>query len=222
MPAGGGAILFVHGLWMHGLVFAAHRRRLRRMGRDSLAFSYRSLRGSLDGAADGLAARIATLGGRPLHLVGHSLGGCIVLQMLARHRPDGIGRVVLLGSPCCGSQAAGAVLRLPVLRHALGRVLPQWLAQPQPAVPACHEIGVIAGNRPIGLGRVVSGMEEPNDGLVAVAETRWPGARDHIVLAVAHMQMLWSRACLTQTLHFLDTGRFLHGTGHAHGNRSAP
>jgi hypothetical protein len=25
------------------------------------------------------------------------------------------------------------------------------------------------------------------------------------------MQMLWSRACLIQTLHFLDTGRFLRG-----------
>ena len=25
------------------------------------------------------------------------------------------------------------------------------------------------------------------------------------------MQMLWSRACLIQTLHFLDTGHFLRG-----------
>lgn len=211
MPAGGAAILFVHGLWMHGLVFAAHRCRLRRMGRDSLAFSYRSLRGALDAVADDLAARAATLGARPLHLVGHSLGGCIVLQMLARHRPDGIGRVVLLGSPCCGSRAAGTILRQPVLRHALGRVLPQWLAQPLPEVPPGYEIGVIAGNRPIGLGRLVPGMEKPNDGMVMVAETRWPGARDHTVLALTHMQMLWSRACLVQTLHFLDTGRFLRG-----------
>ncbi len=28
-------ILFVHGLWMHGAVFAAHRRRLSGMGRES-------------------------------------------------------------------------------------------------------------------------------------------------------------------------------------------
>ena len=47
-------ILFVHGLWMHGCVFALHRRRLRAMGWRSHAYSYPSLRGSLAGAADGL------------------------------------------------------------------------------------------------------------------------------------------------------------------------
>ncbi len=28
-----------------------------------------------------------------------------------------------------------------------------------------------------GMGRIVPGMEKPNDGMVTVAETRWPGAR---------------------------------------------
>ena len=203
-------ILFVHGLWMHGCVFALHRRRLRAMGWRSHAYSYPSLRGSLAGAADGLAAFIAGLDGRPLHLVGHSLGGCVVLDMLARHRPQGIGRIVLLGSPTRGSYAAQQILRVPVLRHALGRVLPQWLARPMPEVDPALDIGVIAGNRPIGLGRIVPGMEKPNDGMVTVSETRWPGARDHIVLPVTHMQMLWSRACLTQALRFVDAGGFDH------------
>ena len=203
-------ILFVHGLWMHGCVFALHRRRLRAMGWRSHAYSYPSLRGSLAGAADGLAAFIAELDGRPLHLVGHSLGGCVVLDMLARHRPQGIGRIVLLGSPTRGSYAAQQILRVPVLRHALGRVLPQWLARPMPEVDPALDIGVIAGNRPIGLGRIVPGMEKPNDGMVTVSETRWPGARDHIVLPVTHMQMLWSRACLTQALRFVDAGGFDH------------
>lgn len=203
-------ILFVHGLWMHGCVFTLHRRRLREMGWRSHAYSYPSLRGSLAGAADGLAAFIAELDGRPLHLVGHSLGGCVVLDMLARHHPQGIGRIVLLGSPTRGSYAAQQILRVPVLRDALGRVLPQWLARPMPEVDPALDIGVIAGNRPIGLGRIVPGMEKPNDGMVTVSETRWPGARDHIVLPVTHMQMLWSRACLAQALRFADAGAFDH------------
>ena len=35
--------------------------------------------------------------------------------------------------------------------------------------------------------------------------------RDHIVLPVTHMQMLWSRACLAQALRFVDAGAFDHG-----------
>ena len=208
-------ILFVHGLWMHGCVFALHRRRLREMGWRSHAYSYPSLRGSLAGAADGLAAFIAGLDGRPLHLVGHSLGGCVVLDMLARHRPQGLGRIVLLGSPVLGSSSAQQILRVPVLRHGLGRVLPQWLARPMPDVDPELDIGVIAGNRPIGLGRILTDMPGPNDGMVTVSETRWPGARDHIVLPVTHMQMLWSQACLVQALRFVDTGAFGHGLGTA-------
>ena len=204
-------ILFVHGLWMHGCVFALHRRRLRAMGWRSHAYSYPSLRGSLAGAADGLAAFIAELDGRPLHLVGHSLGGCVVLDMLARHLPQGLGRIVLLGSPVLGSNSAQQILRVPVLRHALGRVLPQWLARPMPEVDPALDVGVIAGNRPIGVGRILTDMPKPNDGMVTVSETRWPGARDHIVLPVTHMQMLWSRACLVQALRFVDAGGFDHG-----------
>ncbi len=203
-------IVFVHGLWMHGRVFALHRHRLRRMGRISHTYSYRSLRGALDEAADGLAARLEALAPRPLHLVGHSLGGLVVLNMLARHRPAAVQRAVLLGSPICGSGSARVILGLPLLRHALGRALPQWLARPVPTAEPGYPVGVIAGDRPLGLGRLVPGMEKPNDGMVSVSETRWAGARDHIVLPVTHMQMLWSAACLHQALHFLDHGCFEH------------
>ncbi|MDX9884680.1 alpha/beta fold hydrolase [Thauera sp.] len=208
-------IVLVHGLWMHGCVFALHRRRLHELGWRSHAYSYRSLCGELTGVADGLAAFIAGLGARPLNVIAHSLGGCVALDMLARHRPPGLGRIVLLGSPVLGSGSAQQILRVPVLRHGLGRVLPQWLARAMPDVDPALDIGVIAGNRPIGLGRIVPGMEKPNDGMVAVRETRWPGARDHIVLPVTHMQMLWSRACLAQALRFLDAGAFDHGSGTA-------
>ena len=162
-------ILFVHGLWMHGCVFALHRRRLRELGWRSHAYSYPSLRGALEGAADGLAAFIAGLDGRPLHVIAHSMGGCVVLDMLARHRPQGLGRIVLLGSPVLGSSSAQQILRVPVLRHWLGRVLPQWLARPMPeAAP------VTAATRPCrGVCMGMSGR----GGMAAQAATAWPWRR---------------------------------------------
>ena len=140
---------------------------------------------------------------------GISLGGCVVLNMLARHHPEGIGRVVPLGSPCCGSHAGERILRVPLLRGALGRDAAQWLARP---LPRCRPATDRRGRRqpPGRHGAHRARHGEANDGMVTVAETRWPGARPP-VLPVTHMQMLWSRACLIQTLHFLDTGRFLRG-----------
>ncbi|AVR90033.1 esterase/lipase family protein [Thauera aromatica] len=205
-----GDIVLVHGLWMHGWVFTLQRRRLQRRGWRSHAFSYRSVRGTLDGAADALAEFVAALGETPVHLLGHSLGGLVVLDMLARRRPPQVARAVLLGAPCQGSHSAAVLLRLPVLRGLVGRGLAQWLARPLPQVDAAVDIGTIAGNRPLGSGRLLPGLPTPNDGMVAVSETRWPGARDHIVLPVTHSQMLVSRICLEQAQHFLLTGAFDH------------
>jgi hypothetical protein len=50
----------------------------------------------------------------------------------------------------------------------------------------------------------------PHDGTVAVAETRLPGATDHVVLPVTHFSMLTSRAVADQVVAFLRRGRFEH------------
>ena len=51
-------------------------------------------------------------------------------------------------------------------------------------------------------------FQEPNDGTVAVSETRMPGATDHIVLPVSHMGMLLSARVAQETGHFLTQGHF--------------
>jgi hypothetical protein len=71
-------------------------------------------------------------------------------------------------------------------------------------------IGVLAGTRRVGLGRLVPGLPLPNDGVVALAETRLPGAADFIALPVAHSEMLASRRCAAQIAAFLESGRFRH------------
>jgi hypothetical protein len=74
---------------------------------------------------------------------------------------------------------------------------------------ACgRELGLIAGTRAVGIGRFFAGFSEPNDGTVAVRETRLEGATDHLLLPVSHMGMLLSARVADECGRFLRDGRF--------------
>ncbi|MDD5330671.1 MAG: alpha/beta fold hydrolase [Sulfuricella sp.] len=203
-------VILVHGLWMRAFVLLPLRYWLIRRGFAVRLFSYPSIAGGLARNAEALAQFISHTSGTDLHLVGHSLGGLVILHMLARHADPRLRRAVLMGSPAAGSHCASVLARTPVLSALLGRSLKDWLAQPRPQPSAPVEIGVLAGSRSFGLGRLAPGLPRPNDGVVAVAETRLPEARDSVVLDVAHAQMLVSRACADQVAAFLRTGGFVH------------
>lgn len=200
--------MLVHGLWMHGLAFGLQRRRLLERGFDARSFSYPSVSGRLADNARALADFVATIEAPVIHLVGHSLGGLVILCMLARHPDPRIRRVVLLGSPCGGSHCARVLQRVPLLRAIVGRSLRDWQDRPCLPPPPGVEIGVLAGGHGIGLGRLVPGLARPNDGVVTVAETQLDEACDALVLSLGHSQMLWSMACLAQLEAFLRMGRF--------------
>ena len=210
-------VILVHGLWTPAAVFALHGRWLQRRGYRVLRFGYPSVRGTLSQNALALkryvAVRIAPGIAAPIYLVGHSLGGLVILDML-RHEPDPrLRRVVLLGTPCVDSHCARRLAGMAGMPALLGRSIIEWLSRvPGVVAPsrAAMEIGVLAGTRSVGLGRVVPGLPRPNDGVVALAETRLPGAADCIALPVAHSEMLVSRHCAAQIAIFLQTGRFQH------------
>ncbi len=177
-------------------------------------FSYAPVTETLNDVANKLADFIASGGDEPTHLVGHSLGGVVVLRMLAL-RPDvEVERVVCLGSPLCGSRAAfhlsqldwgNLILGKTIIEGVLDDAAHRWAK----GVAESHEIGIIAGNVPIGFGRLVAGFDEANDGTVAISETQMPGAKEHLVLPVSHKGMLISRDVVDQTAAFLQRGEFL-------------
>lgn len=211
MTTGAETVVIVHGLWVHGLAMELMRRRVARCGYRALAFSYPSMRLTLSENADRLARYCRDLAATPVHLVGHSLGGLVVLRMLERTPGVPARRIVLTGTPCAGSLAAQRLARLPGGRAALGRSVSEWYGSERRAPDARHEIGVIAGRLPIGIGRIVApDLPAPSDGVVSVAETRLPGMRDHVVLNVSHSGMLLSRAVVRQICAFLRDGRFAH------------
>src|SRR6266481_1311626 len=73
-----------------------------------------------------------------------------------------------------------------------------------------HErpLGIIAGNNPLSLGRLMVDFHEPNDGTVAVSETALPGATAQVVLPVSHTGMLLSARVAHEVGQFFDNGRF--------------
>jgi pimeloyl-ACP methyl ester carboxylesterase len=207
-------VILVHGLWTPPAVLMPHARWLRRRGYHTLRFGYRSVRASLSQNAQALQRFVAEADASDIHLVGHSLGGLVILDMLRRDADSRLRRVVLLGTPCIDSHCARRLARVAGMPALLGRSINEWMARDPGTASAPHcavEVGVLAGTRSVGLGRVVPGLPRPNDGVVTVAETCLPGAADHIVLPVAHSEMLVSPRCAAQIDAFLTSGRFLHG-----------
>jgi pimeloyl-ACP methyl ester carboxylesterase len=154
------------------------------------------------------AAAAAGLAAERLHFVGHSLGGVVIVRMLERYPVERLGRAVCLGSPLVACHCGARLLRHRWSRGIVGRSIAQLVeAGGFGAWRGPCELGVLAGDLALGFGRVLGGLPSPNDGTVAVEETRLPGA-EHRVLRVTHTQLLWSADVAAETVSFLRTGRF--------------
>jgi pimeloyl-ACP methyl ester carboxylesterase len=210
----GTVIVYVHGLWQSGGEAVLLRRRLARQLRaDARAFSYRSVAADASTNARELIKYLSALSADRLHLVGHSLGGLVILKAfeqepeLAARLPPG--RIVLLGSPLRGSRTARHLAGLPFGRRIMGRSIHEEALQARERQWNCaRELGVIAGDSGIGLGRLVGRLRGPSDGTVLVEETLLEGAKDRVVLRVSHTGMLFSAAVARAAGTFLGTGSF--------------
>ena len=202
-----GRAVLVHGLWFGPWSMAALSRRLVRRGFAPRSFGYSTLHRSLETTAARLAGVCRARAERPVHLVGHSMGGLVILNMLCRDGDAADGRVVLLGTPLDGSSVARRVAGWPGANRLLGRAAGP-LTQGHGQWPEGREIGMIAGTAPFGLGVFAGGIGRPHDGTVTVAETRHAGLTDHRELPVTHTGMLYSRVVADQVAHFLRHGRF--------------
>ncbi|MGH8223030.1 MAG: esterase/lipase family protein [Woeseiaceae bacterium] len=211
------AVVLLHGIWMPGAGMWLMKRRLeRRHGFATELFDYPSVKGTLDENAELLDGFLRERAATRVHLVGHSLGGVVAMRALAINPDAPVARVVCLGSPLCGSRAARS-LGMRDWGHAMmGKTIGAGVVE-HPAVEWAvevtrrFEVGIIAGTRPHGLGRLLTQFDGDSDGTVAVAETRLPGARDHLCLPVSHTGMVLSKGVAGQVAAFLQNGRFLPG-----------
>jgi pimeloyl-ACP methyl ester carboxylesterase len=202
------AVLLLHGAWMNPVVMAYLAHVLRDEGFAAHALGYRTMRDPLEAHLARVAKRIAQLDGAAVHLVGHSLGGVIVVRYLQRLVDRRVRRAVLLGAPVAGCRAASGFAERAGGELMMGQSLDVWREPVDVSVDPRYEIGAIAGTRALGLGAVVMRLPMPNDGVVCVDETRFPGLRDHIEFPVGHTLMLMSSRVARQTAIFLKNGAF--------------
>ncbi|MFI4914228.1 MAG: esterase/lipase family protein [Steroidobacterales bacterium] len=209
-PPAAVAVAYVHGLWMPGdESFLLRLRMEREHGWHFQVFRYASVAGSVAEIVAALDVELATIKAERVHLVGHSLGGVIILRYLERHRPAAPGRVVFLGTPAVKCAAAQALGRFRFGRTLLGQVVAEELLTAHEfRWQSERELGIIAGTHALSLGQLVVKFDEPNDGTVAVSETRLPGATAHLCLPVTHTSMLLSARVAQETWSFLQYGRF--------------
>ena len=201
-------VVLVHGVLMTGKVMAVLARRLKGCGYRPVIYDYPTRRRSMLDNARSLAQFVENLGTGRVHLVGHSMGGVLILRALQVNPGLPPGRVVVMGAPVRGSAVAKRLCCYGPGRWLLGASAEEGLLE---AVPDCsygREIGVIAGEMPIGLGMVLGRPGDRHDGTVGVAETCLPGATDTLVINASHTSLVLSHKVARQVCSFLRQGRF--------------
>jgi len=203
-----GELVLVHGIWMKGVELVPLASRLEACGFRCHRFRYPSVARSPRHNAAVLRRFVQSLGADRVSFVAHSLGGIVLLHLFDQWAEAPPGRAVLMGCPLEGSGVARRVAGRPWLRWTLGRSIDKGLIGNVPGVPSNRDIGMLAGTRSMGVGRLLGGLECPSDGTVALSETRHPGLADWVAFPVSHFEMLLNPAIARVVCRFLREGRF--------------
>ena len=203
------AVVLVHGLWsVAGVDLLRLRNRLLKADYDCHMFNYHVWGKPPAEIAVKLHEFIENVDAPVVHIVAHSFGGIISMHLFDQFPFTRPGRVVLMASPVNGSAVGKRINANPFTRWMLGQSHVNGLSGDVPQWEGWRDIGVIAGDIPIGLGLVAGGPRLPHDGTVSIEETQLKGATDYVILHESHLSMLMSGSAALQVITFLRTGKF--------------
>lgn len=185
-------------------------RRLEQEGYRVLNLDYPSRRHSIEQLADWIEPHVTAFTAEaqaPVHFIGHSMGGLVISEYLARYPCPQLGRVVMLGTPNRGSRFADLLRHQPVFRWFYGPAGQQLATDVVRTTPALPSVGVIAGESRLNpLSAHILG--ELSDGTVSISSTRPEIPHSHIVVPAAHTFMPDRATVQQQVVTFLSSGKF--------------
>ena len=186
------------------------RRRLSRCGFECFNFRYQSMRRTPRENATSLNNYLQTIKADVVHLVAHSLGGIVLLHLFDKYPHQKPGRVVMLGTPIRGSEVAQKMISSYWMKPLLGRSTERGLLGDAPRWQSDRELGMIAGMRGFGLGKLVmlGKLQQPNDGTVRLDSTYSNGFKSHMELPFSHHGMLFAKPVAQAVCKFLQSGSF--------------
>lgn len=203
-------------LLLHGIAMAPHRMftlatYLRCKGYDVLNIGYPSRTKTIAECADHVAHVLQ--GRAPTFAAVHSMGGLVLLDLLARDLIPSLQRAVLIGTPFGGSEVADYLAPNRLYRAYYGPAGQELTTAHRRDLvsrflPLRPEIGIISGTRGWEHPWFLRVMKQtaPHDSLVSVANTLIPGMKDHLVMSMSHGML--TEISGGQTMHFFKTGQF--------------
>jgi pimeloyl-ACP methyl ester carboxylesterase len=211
-------VVLVHGFCRRGGNMRYLARQLERCGyrtfSPTLPATFQNVCTCSEILADALDKRFPE--GSVVHFVGHSMGGLIIRHYLSMHLVEGLGRVVLMGTPSGGTPQVSLLLKIiPFSRRifkALSDLAEPGLSIAQPLNVPLPEIGIILGTKPDPLRKIF--MQGEHDGLVQSKSARNLTVSDELTIPCIHERIHWRPDTAAAVGCFMETGKFLSKTEH--------
>lgn len=208
-------IVLVPGMYSPRLVLMFMAHRLRKSGFRTITLSNRYLLQTPAENAQRLLSKIQAMETGTLHLLGHSLGGIVIMHLLDQNSalvsgqriPNG--RVILMASPVLGSELAKKLYGMRWFRPLLGKSVQDGILGGAPVALHGRDTGVMSGSSRGGLSALFFHPKGINDGVVSRAETELTDACDVVCIPHSHALMLFSKESVDKAAAFFKRGRFV-------------
>lgn len=219
MPtANADTVVLLHGLTRSSKSMQKMEYALQKAGYQTLNIDYPSTSHPIEQLSTDIRSQIMEeiAAEEPIHFVTHSMGGIILRQIQKTEPLPNLQRAVMLAPPNNGSEVVDKLKDLKIFQKLNGPAGQQLGTASEDFVqhlgPVTNfELGVITGDRSINwiLSTMIPGKD---DGKVSIESAQVDGMKAFKILHTTHPFIMKKKAVITETIHFIEKGRFTEPT----------